>query len=125
MPSLARNRSSGGSSGSRHDPEREEAAVPVAPRRVPFLDPCEVEEGRREGRRPSGRSPRSTCSQAAASVGNVVAETEIAGADRVEHPAGASLDPSSGIRVRAPPSQQPGSRATRGPGVVARETAST
>ena len=40
---------------------------------------------------PSGRSPRSTCSQAASPVRHVVAEAEVVGADRVEHPAGAPL----------------------------------
>ncbi len=122
MPSLARNRSSGGSSGSRHDRRREKAAVPVAPRRVPFLDPCEVEEGLREVVAVRALPPLHLLPGGGV-VGNVVAETEIAGADRVEHPAGAPLDPLGDQGPR--PRTSRAAWASAGPGSSRAKTAST
>ena len=70
---------------------RGKAAVLVA-RPVPLLDPREVEERLGEIVALADARPRSTCSQAASRVRHVVAEAEVVGAERVEHPAGAPFD---------------------------------
>ena len=88
-PSFRRSRSSGGSSGSRHVAD---AGSGRARREAPLRSSIRARwKNASASSSPSGRSPRSTCSQAASRYGTSSPKPSSMRTERVEHPAGAPL----------------------------------